>query len=286
MTSPALHGRWRARPSPRRRVERAGNARRRKRLQPRLVRNYSVGHNSLALRNDMAVNDEVLNNIHKAFINFALRGEKADNSLLVDTFVDSAPLLDLMASGNSQIIYGRRGNGKTHAMKYIADTVTRRGDVAIYIDLGSIGSNTSIYNDTSRSFSERAAQLINDVLEAILSSLYPVAVGALDTIPHPGEITSRLDDFQNSLSSVRVSGTVENESTIDTEASRKANAALNLAAKEGPSANIGVELAFNQSSTVRAKTTGREIIHTDFGNIQVALGGLLTVIGVKNFGCL
>jgi len=197
----------------------------------------------------MAVNDDVLINIHKAFINFALRAEKADKSLLVDTFVDSAPLLDLMASGNSQIIYGRRGTGKTHAMKYIADTVTRRGNIAIYIDLRSIGSNISIYNDISRSFSERAAQLINDVLEAILSSLYPVAVDALDTIPHPGEITSRLDDFQNSLRSVQVSGTVENESTIDTNASRKANAALNLAAKEGPSANIGAERAFNQSKS-------------------------------------
>jgi len=35
------------------------------------------------------------------------------------------------------------------------------------------------------------------------------------------------------------------------------------------------------SISLRAKTTGQEIIHIDFGNIQVALGGLLTVIGVK-----
>jgi Cdc6-like AAA superfamily ATPase len=151
--------------------------------------------------------DAQLISIQKAFINFTLRAEKSDEATLVDTFVNSAPLLDLLSTANSQIIYGRRGTGKTHAIKYVSDLVANKGEVPIYVDLRSVGSNTSIYNDLSRSLASRAAQLINDVLEAMLMSLYPIALNSLDRHPHPDQVTVRLDDFQQALASVRISGT-------------------------------------------------------------------------------
>jgi Cdc6-like AAA superfamily ATPase len=102
----------------------------------------------------MADEKAKIESLQKAFINFSLRAEKYSDEMLVDTFVDSAPLLDLLSNGNSQIVYGRRGTGKTHALKYVADLVSKRGEMPVYLDLRSIGSNTSIYNDFSRSLSE------------------------------------------------------------------------------------------------------------------------------------
>ena len=155
--------------------------------------------------------------LQRAFINFSLRAEKYSDEMVVDTFVDSAPMMDLLSNTNSQVVYGRRGTGKTHALKFVADLVAKRGETPVYMDLRSIGSNTSIYNDYSRSLSERSTQLINDVLQSILAALYPLAVAALDTAPHAGEVAIRLDDFQGAISSVKIKGPVENETTTSSE---------------------------------------------------------------------
>jgi hypothetical protein len=63
--------------------------------------------------------EEKLKQIHKAFIHFQKRAEKSDASILVDTFVDNEPLVDMLQTENSQGIYGRRGTGKTHALLYL-----------------------------------------------------------------------------------------------------------------------------------------------------------------------
>jgi Cdc6-like AAA superfamily ATPase len=201
--------------------------------------------------------------LQKAFINFSLRAEKYSNEMLVDTFVDSAPLLDLPSNGNSQVVYGRRGTGKTHALKYVAELVAKRGEIPIYIDLRSVGSNTSIYNDFSRPLSERSTQLVNDVLQAILSALYPVAVAALDTVPHPQEVTIRLDDFQNAISSVKIIGTVESETTTSAEASDKSSRSLSAEVSKSPSAKLSaiLESSLKTGDSSRSKNSGTESLH-------------------------
>ena len=77
----------------------------------------------------------------------------------------------------------------------------------MYIDLRSIGSNTSIYSDTSRTLSDRAATLIVDVLNALYQELYTIALSAIDTAPHPDQLTLRVDDFGAAISTIRVVGT-------------------------------------------------------------------------------
>jgi Cdc6-like AAA superfamily ATPase len=103
------------------------------------------------------MNDNLLTSIHKAFIGFNKRAERVSDEILEVTFVDSAPLFDLLSNNNNQVMYGRRGTGKTHALKYLAQAVEKEGGFPVYIDLRSVGSNGSIYNDSSRPLSERAS---------------------------------------------------------------------------------------------------------------------------------
>ena len=138
---------------------------------------------------------EVLQSIHKSFISFNKRAERSSEEILISTFVDSAPLYDLLRTEHNQVIYGRRGTGKTHALKYLGDQILSEDAYAIYIDLRSIGSNGSIYNDPQRPLPERACSLILDVLKSIYDALYGIAVTAIDRVPHPEQITTRLDDF-------------------------------------------------------------------------------------------
>jgi len=223
----------------------------------------------------------LLQKIHKAFLGFSLRAEKTDHEdLLVKTFVDSAPLLDLIESSNSQIIYGRRGTGKTHALKYVANSIIQRGEQAIYIDLRSVGSNTSIYNNFSRSLSQRASLLINDVLEAILNNLYPIAVAALDNAPDGNQITLRLDDFQASLSEIRIHGAAENTQTVQMQRAKKHTSGIHASITTA-TLNAEREDTISRDETLKTSATGQEFIHVDFGRIQSSLEGLLPVMNIK-----
>src|SRR5262249_6846228 len=157
--------------------------------------------------------DDLLISIHKALIGFNKRAERVADDILEATFVDSAPLFDLLSSHNNQVIYGRRGTGKTHALKYLAQTVAKQGDYPVYIDLRSVGSNGSIYNDSSRPLAERASTLIVDVLNALYNELYSVALTAIETAQPDQikQITIRLDDVSTAIQSVRITGSVEEE---------------------------------------------------------------------------
>ena len=221
--------------------------------------------------------------LQKAFINFPLRAEKHSEDMIVDTFVDSAPLMDLLSNTNSQVVYGRRGTGKTHALKFVADLVAKRGDIPIYMDLRSIGSNTSIYNDFSRPLAERSTQLVNDVLQGILTALYPIAVAALETAPHPDQIALRLDDFQNAISSIKIKGVIESEMSSSFENSSKTDGSVSIEVSRKPSVKLsaGSEKNMKATETSRSKTSGEASLHVDFGNVQTALAGLIDVLGAK-----
>jgi hypothetical protein len=55
----------------------------------------------------MSGDTELLTSIHKALIGFNKRAERVSDEILELSFVDSAPLFDLLSSNNNQVIYGR-----------------------------------------------------------------------------------------------------------------------------------------------------------------------------------
>ena len=93
--------------------------------------------------------------------------DKLDPSTLVQTFVDVGPLFTLLSGADNQILFGRRGTGKTHALKFLADEVRRLDDIAIYIDMRTIGSTGGIYADPSIPIAERGTRLLLDTMTVI-----------------------------------------------------------------------------------------------------------------------
>jgi Cdc6-like AAA superfamily ATPase len=117
------------------------------------------------------MSDDNLIAIHRTLIGFNKRAERSSDAMLVATFVDSAPLFDLLSTPNNQVIYGRRGTGKTHALKFLAEKVESNGENPIYLDLRSVGSNGSIYADATRPMTERASTLLLDVLGGLYKAV-------------------------------------------------------------------------------------------------------------------
>lgn len=212
---------------------------------------------------------------------FDKRAERATDEILEATFVDSGPLFDLISSTNNQVVYGRRGTGKTHVLKYLQRRVPRDNEVAVYIDLRSVGSNGSIYGDDSRALSERAYTLIIDVLNAIQAELLTLAVEALDTAPDAAQITIRVDDFDRAISEVKVTGQTEIVEEVEEEVVKSASG-------EASGSGVAVKVGAQGSASSRARfiRSGQEKIHINFGNIASAISGLVRVLGIKRLWLL
>jgi hypothetical protein len=114
--------------------------------------------------------------IHECLIRIEKRAERAGEDKLTETFVDVAPLLASVSTSDHQVIFGRRGTGKTHILKHLHDTARTNGNISLYLDLRSIGSNGSIYNDRAKTHAQRATPLLLDVLQAVQDALLEVAV--------------------------------------------------------------------------------------------------------------
>src|SRR6266542_2324139 len=110
--------------------------------------------------------------VNTAFLKMRLRAEGEDPSVLVKTFVDVGHLFTILSNDDHQVLYGRRGTGKTHALNYLAEDIRRRrGEVPVYIDMRSIGSSGGLYADDSAPLSERATRLLMDTLAAMQMKL-------------------------------------------------------------------------------------------------------------------
>lgn len=114
--------------------------------------------------------------INNALLRLSKRAESADRSKLVETFVDTGALATLLASRDHQVIFGRRGTGKTHALLYLADTMANSGDFTVYVDLRNVGSTGGLYADQTLPITERATRLLADVLSAICEDLLRIAI--------------------------------------------------------------------------------------------------------------
>lgn len=112
----------------------------------------------------MMNDQEILN---AALMSIPSRSEKNEHSVLVNTFVQAGTLFKRLSSVDNQIVYGRRGTGKTHTLQFLASQKSSPDNLSTYTDLNALGSAASVYNDSSLSLSHRATTLLRDLLVAI-----------------------------------------------------------------------------------------------------------------------
>jgi ABC-type Na+ transport system ATPase subunit NatA len=100
----------------------------------------------------------------------AQRSERQpDLQKLVGAFVDVG-ILPQIENANNQIIYGRRGTGKTHVLRVLGSHLEARGSAVAYIDARNLGSTTQ-FSDQTVPFSTRCTSLFRDILGEINNAL-------------------------------------------------------------------------------------------------------------------
>ena len=110
-----------------------------------------------------------------AFVLIAKRAERQADEVLERTFVDFGSVSTLLSSVDHQVIFGRRGTGKTHLLTVHRRALVARGETAIQLDMRNLGSAGGIYNDPSLPISLRATRLLIDILADIHERLLDIA---------------------------------------------------------------------------------------------------------------
>jgi hypothetical protein len=224
-----------------------------------------------------------LERIHTAFLNFGRRAERVDDNLLESSFVDTPPLLQRVSVRESQIVYGRRGTGKTHVLKYVATTPAAPDIYKVYIDLRLIGSNQSLYGDPTLPLIERATRLIIDVVGAFAGELNSIAAERMVAGGPSEEIVKRLSDLSEALVDVQVVGEASTQSKVSRGSESNLSARMSAAASSDASVSGGIEASekITTGSEDTSSLKGERRYHLSFGRAQTAVASLIDILGLR-----
>jgi hypothetical protein len=120
-----------------------------------------------------------------------------DLSVLEQTYVETG-VLPQLDNNNNQILYGRRGTGKSHVFRVLGAEATRTPDnLQVYIDLRFLGS-AQLMTDSTQPMSVRCVSVFRDLLSIIQAYLVDVAtdperetsVDALDRVSELADVVS------------------------------------------------------------------------------------------------
>ena len=198
----------------------------------------------------------------KALQEVEKRAERVSDQHVLATYVDAGPLINALTSRDNGVVFGRRGTGKTHALKYLAETERNKGNFVVYVDMEQdTGSTEGRYVDQSLSVPERATRLLVDVLTLIHENLLEDAFA--------GRTKTQIDILDKALdhfSEVMVVEDLEVESTTGRSSSSVGELSISNRGIAG-----SVRDADESSQGTRTKQQGARRHRIHFG----ALGRLL-----------
>lgn len=222
-----------------------------------------------------------LSDINRAFNLVPKRAEARASEQLRDTFVDSGVAVALEVIDH-QVLYGRRGTGKTHVLRYLESVVETRGDVAVYVDLRTIGSPEGLFAGDSVSPNERTARLLVDLLGQLHDSLLGAAI-ADDSLIADGYFVARLDALLTAITTVRVIGEVEFSDEGERKDSQKDAGTGKL--RVGPEAGLELGVSSERGQEIRdlrrETRRGTERISLNFSDVARALRELADSLSAR-----
>lgn len=217
--------------------------------------------------------------INRCMMRFRDRAERIERDQIIDTFVEVGPLLSLLESENNQLVYGRRGVGKTHALLYLADRRKTAGDHVIYVDCRNLGSNTSVYSDPRLGQPERATRMLVDVCLRMHEALLETVTDPAKDFDYSKSVPV-LDEIADSLNRFKIVGRIE--AAVSSQTSHSANLAMDVQLKSG---RAGIGFSSKQDEHIQDGSTekreGNEIEWIDFGNISNVFDCLFSVLDRK-----
>ncbi len=211
--------------------------------------------------------------LNQALMRIPRRAESSDRTLLAQTYVSAGSLSAILNSADHQIIYGRRGTGKTHALLYLSDLVEQLDDIAIYVDLRTIGSTGGLYVDNTMTPAERGTHLLVDTIEAIHEQLLAIIIERDTTNP---ALLPALDAVAEAATAIEVVGQVEHET--DHADNHETTSQLGATLSRQPAITAATTRRRTTTAHSRQRRTGIERHRVLFGPLSRALRAVTTAL--------
>ncbi|WP_147301379.1 4-phosphopantetheinyl transferase family protein [Calidifontibacter indicus] len=200
-----------------------------------------------------------------------------DTEVLRETYVETG-VMPQVANFGHQILYGRRGTGKTHVLQVLAAEMEERDDVfSIYIDIRLLGS-AHMFTDPTQPLAPRCIALYKDFLSLLQSRLLDIA-----TAPdRDGSGLQEVDELARFITEKTADVTrrdVKSTSVTDSGSNAGAHAGVNAT---GPNISVTLGAKSNDSQTNEVAFTEalRETIV--YSEVYQLLDAALGAMGVDN----
>lgn len=209
------------------------------------------------------------------------RAEMRQSEELRETFVDSGVAVALEAIDH-QVLFGRRGTGKTHALRYLESIIRASGNVPVYVDLRTVGSPEGLFQADVVHPTERAARLLVDMLTHVHEALLEAALNDEHLIVDT-QFVNHLDFLLGAISSIRVSGEVEVRTEDERAAAEKSSGSFGFGMGKDPALDLKLSNEHsNSAKEVSAETRrGTERTSLNFRDISKALRDLANSLSTK-----
>jgi hypothetical protein len=222
-----------------------------------------------------------MNIINNTFLKLSKRAETYDFDHLVKTFVDIGPLFTILSNKDHEILYGRRGTGKTHALAYLNSQKKFEKDIVINIDLRTIGSNGGIFSDSNIPINQRATRLLIDTIAYIHDGIIDHAINDTSDYFDLSKISPISERLADSISDIQVAGTVE-VSTSEEQSnnnSNKSSSGIKVSLKDIElKSDLEVVTSNVDKQGVSIKRQGQEYNRVHFSSVYTHLASLTSEI--------
>ena len=177
------------------------------------------------------------------------------------------------------MVYGRRGTGKTHALKYLSETLRAKGDTVVYLDLRLLGSSGGIYADAGISVEEAGTRLLIDVLQTTYDELVEQAFSIpVERSKGTDLLLTRLEAVGDSLGKVEIVGETEQRESANAGSVKGSDIGLE-APRLGAFARVHEAQHLAAEREIVMRGVARHRVH--FGSVGSALRKLIPALPGK-----
>lgn len=220
--------------------------------------------------------------LNNAVLKLSKRAETHEPQHVIDSFVDIGPVFTLLSNADNQVIFGRRGTGKTHILGYLRSQLEKSGTVSAQLDMRTVGSTGGIYADPGIPLPERATRLLVDTLIAMHDAILNRVLDDTEALDL-SQLGPVLDAFVEAATELTVEGTVEQESTQSSAATSTAKTTAGFTIGKSPSFSVGfADDTKSQNERVgRTKVSGQQRLRVQFGRLSRELHRLVDALPQK-----
>jgi hypothetical protein len=221
----------------------------------------------------------VSTSLNDLLVRVARRAENAPAEVLRDAFVPVPSLLAQLESSDHQVLFGRRGTGKTHLLRHLQDQQSSAGALALYVDLRKVGAAGDVFSTQQDNFAELATGLLIDVVEHMHTQVYEQVL--LDQwSPRLDAIGLAMDTLGEAATQIRVVGETELEQHRESSSRAARSNSINLSASPSPRASWKADSVRERTKRAvdRRLDRGREAPHVLLGPLSGAFQALALAV--------